>query len=71
MFHWLEKNPFFFSLAFVGVFSIAGLVEILPGFAKTARPLEGLRPYSVLETAGRQAGRRAQCECLPGTDEAP
>lgn len=54
MFHWLEKNPFFFSLAFVGVFSIAGLVEILPGFAKTARPLEGLRPYSVLETAGRQ-----------------
>lgn len=54
MFHWLEKNPFFFSLAFVSVFSIAGLVEILPGFAKTARPLEGLRPYSVLETAGRQ-----------------
>lgn len=54
MFHWLEKNPFFFSLAFVGVFSIAGLVEILPGFAKTARPLEGLKPYSVLETAGRQ-----------------
>lgn len=54
MFHWLEKNPFFFSLAFIGVFSIAGLVEILPGFAKTARPLEGLRPYTVLETAGRQ-----------------
>lgn len=54
MFSWLEKNPFFFSLAFIFVFSIAGLVEILPGFAKTARPLEGLRPYSVLETAGRQ-----------------
>lgn len=54
MFSWLEKNPFFFSLAFVFVFSIAGLVEILPGFAKTARPIEGLRPYSVLETAGRQ-----------------
>ena len=54
MFSWLEKNPFFFSLAFVFVFSIAGLVEILPGFAKTARPLEGLRPYTVLETAGRQ-----------------
>ncbi|MCE3047064.1 cytochrome-c oxidase, cbb3-type subunit II [Helicobacter kayseriensis] len=54
MFGWLERNPFFFSLAFVFVFSIAGLVEILPGFAKTARPLEGLRPYSVLETAGRQ-----------------
>ncbi|ANV98107.1 cytochrome c oxidase, cbb3-type subunit II [Helicobacter enhydrae] len=54
MFGWLEKNPFFFSLAFIFVFSIAGLVEILPSFAKTARPLEGLKPYSVLETAGRQ-----------------
>lgn len=61
MFNWLEKNPFFFSLVFVCVFSIAGLVEILPGFAKTARPLEGLRPYSVLETAGRQVYIQEGC----------
>lgn len=54
MFSFLERNPFFFTLAFVCVFSIAGLVEILPGFAKTARPIEGLKPYSLLETAGRQ-----------------
>lgn len=36
------------------VFSIAGLVEVIPGFAKKAQPIEGLKPYSLLETAGRQ-----------------
>lgn len=54
MFSFLEKNPFFFTVAFLLVFSIAGLVEVLPGFAKKAQPLEGLKPYSLLETAGRQ-----------------
>ncbi|PAF52305.1 cytochrome-c oxidase, cbb3-type subunit II [Helicobacter sp. 13S00477-4] len=54
MFNWLEKNPFFFTVAFLFVFSIAGLVEILPDFVKGSRPIEGLRPYTVLETAGRQ-----------------
>lgn len=54
MFHFLEKNPFFFAVAFLLVFSIAGLVEIIPGFAKKAQPIEGLKPYSLLETAGRQ-----------------
>ncbi|TLD97235.1 cytochrome-c oxidase, cbb3-type subunit II [Helicobacter jaachi] len=54
MFSFLEKNPFFFTVAFLLVFSIAGLVEVLPGFAKKAQPIEGLKPYSLLETAGRQ-----------------
>lgn len=54
MFSWLEKNPFFFTVAFLLVFSIAGLVEILPDFIKSSRPIEGLRPHTVLETAGRQ-----------------
>lgn len=54
MFSWLEKNPFFFTVAFLIVFSIAGLVEILPDFSKSSRPLVGLKPYSLLETAGRQ-----------------
>lgn len=54
MFSFLEKNPFFFAVAFLLVFSIAGLVEIIPGFAKKAQPIEGLKPYSLLETAGRQ-----------------
>ncbi|MDE6885976.1 MAG: cytochrome-c oxidase, cbb3-type subunit II [Helicobacteraceae bacterium] len=61
MFNWLEKNPFFFTVAFLLVFSVAGLVEILPGFAKTARPIEGLKPYSVLETAGRQVYMKEGC----------
>lgn len=54
MFHWLEKNPFFFTVVFLLVFSIAGLVEILPDFAKASRPVENLKPYTLLETAGRQ-----------------
>ncbi len=54
MFSWLEKNPFFFTVAFLVVFSVAGLVEILPNFGKSSMPLEGLKPYSLLETAGRQ-----------------
>lgn len=61
MFSFLERNPFFFTLAFLAVFSIAGLVEILPGFAKTARPIEGLKPYSLLETAGRQVYIKEGC----------
>ncbi|MDO7252426.1 cytochrome-c oxidase, cbb3-type subunit II [Helicobacter cappadocius] len=54
MFSWLEKNPFFFTVAFLLVFSVAGLVEILPDFMKSSRPIEGLQPYTVLQTAGRQ-----------------
>lgn len=61
MFSWLEKNPFFFTVAFLLVFSIAGLVEILPNFAKTSRPIEGLKPYSVLEIAGRQVYIKEGC----------
>lgn len=61
MFSWLEKNPFFFTVAFLLVFSIAGLVEILPDFAKTSRPIEGLKPYSVLEIAGRQVYIKEGC----------
>lgn len=61
MFSWLERNPFFFTVAFLIVFSIAGLVEILPGFAKTSRPIEGLKPYSILEVAGRQVYMKEGC----------
>ncbi|GAA8323124.1 cytochrome-c oxidase, cbb3-type subunit II [Helicobacter pylori] len=61
MFNFLEKNPFFFTLAFIFVFAIAGLVEILPNFFKSARPIEGLRPYTTLETAGRQIYIKEGC----------
>ncbi|WP_104697099.1 MULTISPECIES: cytochrome-c oxidase, cbb3-type subunit II [unclassified Helicobacter] len=61
MFSFLEKNPFFFTVAFLAVFSVAGIVEVLPDFTKSARPIEGLKPYSVLETAGRQVYIKEGC----------
>lgn len=61
MFSWLERNPFFFTVAFLVVFSIAGLVEILPDFSKSSRPIDGLKPYSLLETAGRQVYMKEGC----------
>jgi cytochrome c oxidase cbb3-type subunit 2 len=61
MFNWLEKNPFFFTVVFLGVFSIAGIVEIIPEFAEAARPTEGLKPYTPLETAGRQVYIKDSC----------
>lgn len=53
MFSWLEKNPFFFAVAVFIVIAYAGIVEILPNFADRARPIEGAKPYTVLQLAGR------------------
>lgn len=53
MFHWLEKNPFFFAVGVFLVIAYAGIIEVLPHFAESARPLKGTKPYSVLELAGR------------------
>lgn len=61
MFHWLERNPFFFTVMVLVLFSIAGLVEILPDFAKASRPIEGLKPYTMLEVAGRQVYIKESC----------
>lgn len=61
MFNWLEKNPFFFTVAFLAVFSIAGLVELIPSFAQASRPIEGLKPYTPLELAGRQVYIHEDC----------
>lgn len=61
MFSWLEKNPFFFTVVFLAVFSVAGLVEILPDFAQASRPTHGLKPYNMLETAGRQVYIKDSC----------
>ncbi|WP_297575076.1 cytochrome-c oxidase, cbb3-type subunit II [uncultured Campylobacter sp.] len=54
MFRWLENNPFFFAVAVFVVIAYAGIVEILPDFANSARPIEGRKPYTALELAGRQ-----------------
>ena len=61
MFAWLEKNPFFFAVGVFIVIAYAGVVEILPDFANRARPLEGVKPYSVLQLAGKNIYMQDGC----------
>jgi cytochrome c oxidase cbb3-type subunit 2 len=61
MFHWLEKNPFFFAVGVFVVIAFAGLIEILPNFAEASRPVVGLKPYTVLELAGKNIYMKDQC----------
>jgi len=61
MFHWLEKNPFFFAVGVFVVIAFAGLIEIVPNFAQASRPVIGTTPYSTLELAGRQIYIKNSC----------
>ncbi len=61
MFHWLEKNPFFFSVGVFIVIAFAGIIEILPNFAEASRPIKGLKPYTVLELAGKEVYKKDNC----------
>ncbi|MEA2099613.1 MAG: cytochrome-c oxidase, cbb3-type subunit II [Campylobacterota bacterium] len=61
MFHWLEKNPFFFAVAVFVTVAFAGLVEIVPNFAQASRPVIGTTPYSTLELAGRHVYIKNSC----------
>ncbi len=61
MFHWLEKNPFFFAVGVFLTIAFAGAVTILPQFAKSSQPIKGLKPYTVLELAGRQVYIKDNC----------
>ncbi|SFV54450.1 Cytochrome c oxidase subunit CcoO [hydrothermal vent metagenome] len=61
MFHWLEKNPFFFAVGVFLVIAFAGLVEILPNFAEASRPVVGHKPYTVLQLAGKNIYMKDQC----------
>jgi len=61
MFHWLEKNPFFFAVGVFIVIAFAGLIEIVPNFAQASRPVIGTKPYSTLELAGRQVYIKNSC----------
>ncbi len=60
-FHWLEKNPFFFAVMIGLVISFAGLIEIVPNFAKAARPLATTKPKTVLELAGKNVYIKDNC----------
>jgi len=61
MFHWLERNPFFFSVGVFIVIAFAGLIEIVPNFAEASRPVKGIKPYSVLELAGKNVYKKDNC----------
>lgn len=62
MFHFLEKNPFFFTVFLFIVIAYAGLIEILPGFAQASRPVVGTTPYSMLELAGKKVYQKENCQ---------
>jgi len=61
MFHWLEKHPFFFAVFVFVVVAYAGLVEVLPQFAQSSRPLEGKKPYTLLQLTGRHVYIKESC----------
>jgi cytochrome c oxidase cbb3-type subunit 2 len=61
MFHWLEKNPFFFTVGVFLTIAFAGAVTILPQFSNSSRPIKGLKPYTVLELAGRNVYIKNNC----------
>ncbi len=61
MFHWLEKNPFFFAVGVFIVIAFAGLVEIVPNFAQASQPVIGTKPYTTLQLTGRQVYIKNSC----------
>ena len=61
MFHWLEKNPFLFTVMVFVTVAFAGIIEVLPNFAKSARPLVGTKPYTILQLTGRHVYIKDSC----------
>ena len=61
MFHWLEQRPFFFAVGVFLVVAFAGIIEVIPDFAKQARPTVGTKPYTVLQLAGRHIYIKDSC----------
>ena len=61
MFHWFEQRPFFFAVLVFVFVAFAGIVEVIPDFAKQSRSAVGTKPYSVLELAGRQVYIKDSC----------
>jgi len=61
MFHWLEQRPFFFAVGVFLTIAFAGLIEVLPDFAKASQPTVGTKPYTILQLAGRQVYIKDSC----------
>ncbi len=61
--HVLEKNPILLVIAILIVVAIGGLVEIVPLFylKGTIETVQGMRPYTPLELAGRNIYVREGC----------
>jgi cytochrome c oxidase cbb3-type subunit 2 len=61
--HILERNPLLLVLGILIMVAIGGLVEIVPLFylKSTIEPVEGMRPYTPLELAGRNIYVREGC----------
>lgn len=61
MFHWLEQRPFFFAVAVFLTVAFAGIIEIIPDFAKQSKPVVGTKPYTILELTGRHVYIKDSC----------
>jgi cytochrome c oxidase cbb3-type subunit 2 len=61
MFHFLEKNPFLFTVMVFVTVAFAGVITVLPDFAKSARPVVGTKPYTVLQLTGRHVYIKDSC----------
>jgi cytochrome c oxidase cbb3-type subunit 2 len=61
MFHWLEKNPFLFTVMLFVTVAFAGVITVLPDFAKSSQPLVGTKPYTILQLAGRHVYIKDSC----------
>ena len=61
--HILEKNPILLAIAILIVVAIGGIVQIVPLFylQSTVEKVDGLRPYTPLELAGRNIFVREGC----------
>ncbi len=61
MFHFLERNPFLFTVVVFVFVAFAGLIEALPNFAQQSQPTVGTKPYTVLQLAGRHVYIKDSC----------
>ena len=59
----IETNNFLMIILIVLVIAVVGLVEIVPLFFQksTTQPVEGLKPYTALQVAGRDVYVREGC----------
>jgi len=61
MFHWLEQRPFFFAVVLFAFVAFAGIIEVIPEFAKASQPTVGTKPYTTLQLAGRHIYIKDSC----------